>query len=136
MLLAFCRKLQRNMFTSPHIFCGVPPQLAVFFILCKADEPQAFLPLPRPLPVPGQAYHSLRQEDDGPSRPSRHYLLFQFAEPVDLRSKAPREFRLFFQNRAQSPPDLLNDCSAVFGVYVNAIAHNEAWSDGLVILKS
>jgi hypothetical protein len=54
------------------------------------------------------------------------WLLFQFAEPVDLRSKAPRAFRLFFQDRAQPLPDLLNDCSAVFGVYVNAVAHNEA----------
>src|SRR6266436_10307714 len=45
---------------------------------------------------------------------------------VDLRSKAPRAFRLFFQDRAQSLPDLLNDCSAVFGVDVNAVVHNEA----------
>ena len=52
--------------------------------------------------------------------------LFRFAEPVDLRSKAPRAFRLFFQDRAQSLPDLLNDCSAVFGIYVDAVAHNEA----------
>jgi hypothetical protein len=41
MLLAFCRKLQRNMFTSPHSFCEAPPRLAVFFILCKANQPQA-----------------------------------------------------------------------------------------------
>src|SRR6185369_3622951 len=30
------------------------------------------------------------------------------------------------QERAQSLPDLLQDCSAVFGVYLNAVAHNEA----------
>jgi hypothetical protein len=54
------------------------------------------------------------------------WRLLQFAEPVELRSKAPRAFRLFFQDRAQPLPDLLNDCSAVFGVYVNAVAHNEA----------
>jgi hypothetical protein len=40
-----------------------------------------------------------------------------------LRSKAPTAFQLFYQDRAQSLPDLLNDCSAVFGVNV---VHNEA----------
>ena len=50
----------------------------------------------------------------------------QFAQPVDSRSKAPGAFRLFFQDRAQSLPDLLNDCSAVFGVYVNEVGHNKA----------
>jgi hypothetical protein len=54
------------------------------------------------------------------------WLLFQFEEPVDLRSKAPQTFRLLFQDRAQSLPDLLNDCSAVFGVYVDAVVHNKA----------
>src|SRR5258705_12705311 len=38
----------------------------------------------------------------------------------------PGAFRLFFQDRAQSLPDLLYDCSAVFGVDVNAVVHNEA----------
>jgi hypothetical protein len=50
----------------------------------------------------------------------------QFAQPVDSRSKAPGAFRLFFQDRAQSLPDLLNDCSTMFGVYVYAGAHHEA----------
>jgi hypothetical protein len=47
------------------------------------------------------------------------------AEPIDLRSKALGQFRLFCQNHAQSLPNLLNDCSAVSMVYVNVVAHNE-----------
>ena len=45
-----------------------------------------------------------------------------------MRSKAPRQFRLFCQNHAQSLPNLLNDCSAVsmVYVYVYAVGHNEA----------
>jgi hypothetical protein len=54
------------------------------------------------------------------------WLLFQFTEPVDLPSQAPRVFWLLFQDRAQSFPDLLNDCTAVSGVYLNAVAHDEA----------
>ena len=53
-------------------------------------------------------------------------MLFQFAEPIDLPSKAPGAFGLFFQDRAQPLPDLLNDCSTLFGVYVHAVAHHEA----------
>ena len=50
-------------------------------------------------------------------------MLFQLAEPIDLRSKPLRQFRLFCQNRAQSLANLLNDCSAVSMVYVNAVAY-------------
>ena len=46
-------------------------------------------------------------------------------ELIDLRSKAPRQFRLLFQERAQSFSNLLHDCSVVLGIYVNAVAHEK-----------